>query len=397
MQIDLSEYGRQPTVWLRFRLVTNGSGAYDGWYIDDVEVIDNTTTLPYPFFDDMEDAASDDNWIPSTWGRITTDAHSGTHSWTDSPEGANVPSVFSALVLAGTFDLSHARNPQLSFWHNLQLSTVFCEPGGTAEVGLSVDGGLHWTPLVTYRPPENCWLVFDEGSVSSWTPVQLDLSKYVGLSNVLVRFTVTGNGITNWSIDDVLIDEACPPTVTLTATATQSPTLTYTPTQTPTRTPTTPAPTPTITPTATATATATRSSTATWTFTATATPTTSPSPTPIPCVGDCNHDGIVTVDELALGARIALGGTGEGHVTLANCLAFDADGDGRVSVEEIVQAVNNAVKGCPTSAAPISVSVVRAGGERAHHDRTNREESVSHEVARSTERSRALVRLSGGL
>ena len=95
-QIDLSEYADKSPVWLRFRLVTNGSQPYDGWYIDDVQIIDNTTTIPYPFFDNMESASSDSNWIASTWERIGTDGHSGTDSWTESPNGNSVDDVSSS-------------------------------------------------------------------------------------------------------------------------------------------------------------------------------------------------------------------------------------------------------------------------------------------------------------
>lgn len=60
------------------------------------------------------------------------------------------------------------------------------------------------------------------------------------------------------------------------------------------------------------------------------------------CVGDCNGDNTVTVDEIVRMVNIALG-TQE----LSLCLAADGNGDGQVTVDEIVQAVNNALNGCP--------------------------------------------------
>ncbi|MGH3056040.1 MAG: choice-of-anchor J domain-containing protein, partial [Gaiellaceae bacterium] len=80
-RIDLSQYAFQ-TLWVRFRLVTDAANTYDGWYIDDVSVQNNTAVAGYPFFDNMESAASDGNWIGSTWRRIASDGVSGTHSWT---------------------------------------------------------------------------------------------------------------------------------------------------------------------------------------------------------------------------------------------------------------------------------------------------------------------------
>jgi len=71
--------------------------------------------------------------------------------------------------------------------------------------------------------------------------------------------------------------------------------------------------------------------------TATATAT----PEALTCAGDCNGDGEVTVDEVIVGVNIALG------VTAANvCPAFDPSDDGQVTVDEILLAVNRALTGC---------------------------------------------------
>jgi hypothetical protein len=79
----------------------------------------------------------------------------------------------------------------------------------------------------------------------------------------------------------------------------------------------------------------------------TATPTPTPSPTPSvtpvpPCLGDCNADGTVTVDELIKGVNIALG-----TQRLSACTQFDGNGDGVVTVDELVKAVSKALNGCP--------------------------------------------------
>ena len=59
------------------------------------------------------------------------------------------------------------------------------------------------------------------------------------------------------------------------------------------------------------------------------------------CVGDCNGDGAVTVDELITGVNIALG-----TLPLSRCSKFDTSGDGAVSINELIVGVNNAVAGC---------------------------------------------------
>jgi hypothetical protein len=93
---------------------------------------------------------------------------------------------------------------------------------------------------------------------------------------------------------------------------TPTPTITLTPSTTPTSTPMTPTPTETA-------------------------------PPPPSCLGDCNDDGQVTVDEIILLVNIALGTT-----DISECTAGDFDGGGEITVDEIVAAVNIALDGCPT-------------------------------------------------
>lgn len=79
---------------------------------------------------------------------------------------------------------------------------------------------------------------------------------------------------------------------------------------------------------------------------ATPTPTPSLTPTPSstpvpPCIGDCNADGTVTVDELIKGVNIVLG-----TLPISDCLALDANSDETVTVDELVKAVGAALNGC---------------------------------------------------
>jgi len=61
-----------------------------------------------------------------------------------------------------------------------------------------------------------------------------------------------------------------------------------------------------------------------------------------PCVGDCDGDEEVRVNEIITLVNIALGTT-----SIAECGSGDADGDGQIAIGEIIQAVNSALNGCP--------------------------------------------------
>lgn len=75
------------------------------------------------------------------------------------------------------------------------------------------------------------------------------------------------------------------------------------------------------------------------TLPATRTPTASP--TPLPCAGDCDGDGAITIAEVVRGVGIALA-----RAPMAACNPFDTDADGRVEVAELVAAVVATLQGC---------------------------------------------------
>jgi outer membrane protein assembly factor BamB len=83
------------------------------------------------------------------------------------------------------------------------------------------------------------------------------------------------------------------------------------------------------------------------------------------CAGDCNGDGEVTIDELVIGVDIALD-----VLPLSTCPAFDTGMDGGVSISEVTAAVGNALNGCssPTgNPTPTPVSVADDSVLEHHH------------------------------
>ena len=135
-------------------------------------------------------------------------------------------------------------------------------------------------------------------------------------------------------------DVCVSPFGTVTATATSSPTATSVtpgaPTPTATSSPTATGVTPTVpTPTATASVTATSAPGA-------MTPSATPTAMATTCVGDCNGDRMVAINELILGVNVALNSQ-----PVTACAAFDGDRDGSVAINELVTGVRNALAGCP--------------------------------------------------
>jgi hypothetical protein len=78
----------------------------------------------------------------------------------------------------------------------------------------------------------------------------------------------------------------------------------------------------------------------------------------VPCVGDCDGNGTVTVDEVLKMVNIALGNT-----AVATCTAGDGNCDNAITVDEILTAVNAALSGCAPPPVACGNGVVDAGEE----------------------------------
>jgi len=59
------------------------------------------------------------------------------------------------------------------------------------------------------------------------------------------------------------------------------------------------------------------------------------------CDGDCHGADAVSVVDLIIGVNIALGTS-----SVTQCPAIDSDGNGAVTVDDIIRAVNRALGGC---------------------------------------------------
>ncbi len=184
VQIDLSEFVGSTAI-IRFRLTTNATVNYDGWTIDDIRVEESTTTVSYPFFDDLESGSA--NWLASSWA-IASPGHSGNNSLM---LAAQQSGMYSYLTTAGTVSLIGAKNPQLLFWYKGTM--VYVE--GSDNYGQSGSWSTLWT-----------------GGSTAWQAAQVDLTKYTGLANVRIRFRDHNcAGCGQLSVDDIRIENSVSP------------------------------------------------------------------------------------------------------------------------------------------------------------------------------------------
>jgi len=74
-----------------------------------------------------------------------------------------------------------------------------------------------------------------------------------------------------------------------------------------------------------------------------------------PCVGDCNGDGAVSIADLVTAVNISLGAT-----AVSACPAADRNSDGLVAISELITAVGHGLRGCPPPPTPTASSIASA-------------------------------------
>ena len=195
-RIDLSAY-IGGMIGLRFRLSSNATTQLDGWYIDDIRILNGVLIVSYPFSDNME-SGNPGYFMDSPWGITTTTAHSSPSSWSDSPAGSYANNSDASLRLR--INLATAQMPVLQFWTRFatEVNVDYCR----VEVS---SGGSGWT-IAGY------WT----GSQSTWKLVKIDLTPWAGGSDVRIRWRFTSSGSTvsdGWYIDDISIAETPTPSL----------------------------------------------------------------------------------------------------------------------------------------------------------------------------------------
>ena len=142
------------------------------------------------FEDDMENG--ENGWgTNSPWALTTTTSHSGTHAWTDSPDGNYQNDVNIALRSPQPpLYLTEIDSATLTFWHRYAFA--------------SGDEGNVWVQL---ENEDFIHLKSFTGSQAEWQQAEIDLTPFVGQSirfyfQLLSDASETADG---WTIDDVAV------------------------------------------------------------------------------------------------------------------------------------------------------------------------------------------------
>jgi hypothetical protein len=200
--IDLSAYAGKMT-WIRFSFDTIDSmnNRYQGWFIDDLEVLALEASKTDFFYDSME---STTNWAASgLWrqtGSRSNTVVSGTNRWVYNRSAANTNYSTgvrnSGSLLSGWINLNGLSGATLTFrsWYQTE------------------DTGTKWDRKQVYLTTDgNTWTkVYDvSGVAGQWTQPSLDLGAYAG-QPIRIKFTFDtidagNNNFEGWYIDDVRI------------------------------------------------------------------------------------------------------------------------------------------------------------------------------------------------
>jgi carboxypeptidase T len=161
-------------------------------------LVQDFSLMPFTVVLDDDVEGGNIGWTPTgQWAITTTQSHSPTHSWTDSPAG-NYGNNSNTSITSPLLDLSGVTNTQLSFWHRYDTEAGY----DYCHVEVSTNGGSTWSEVASYN-----------GSHPTWDEVTIALPQLDGVANARVRFrlssdvSVTGDG---WYVDDILVQAVTP-------------------------------------------------------------------------------------------------------------------------------------------------------------------------------------------
>jgi hypothetical protein len=148
-------------------------------------------------------SANNNNGDPnSPWGETRCQTLNGVTYCPNSPAGPKFMIATGdgggspAGLITPPFSLVGVNNPTFNFYTAMNLNF-----GASAKVQISTDGGITFTTLQTWTGPTNVGTA--DGSGTGWLQASINLSAYIGKSNLRIRFLYTGNTGSDWAIDNV--------------------------------------------------------------------------------------------------------------------------------------------------------------------------------------------------
>jgi carboxypeptidase T len=187
-----------------FPTMPNGQRIRFIWRVETGGIVtDDTITKFYNptdiFYDDMETGVAGDNWnINGSWGHTSTgNGYGGSRALSESPSGnyaAGITGTNSTVTWNQTINLSDATAAWLSFW--VRHRSENCRDNLRIEI--STNGGGSYTSLCGKNTiAENFSSLGGQpgltGIRENWTRELVDLTSYLGNSNVRFRFRFNSN------------------------------------------------------------------------------------------------------------------------------------------------------------------------------------------------------------
>ena len=152
------------------------------------------------YADDAESTRA--HWVSATnlstgWDTTRARAHSGTHSFADSPPGYYPDNVSTTFTLDSSFTLSGSA-AELRFWGTWDIETNY----DYARAEISADGGTSWTPLIGKYTSQGSGVSMQTpagspgygGTRHDWVEEVIDLGEYLSGGGKKFRFRFESDG-----------------------------------------------------------------------------------------------------------------------------------------------------------------------------------------------------------
>ncbi len=192
-QIDLSRWKGRHTVYIRFRLGTDGSVTDDGWAIDNVAVREHT---PLPGASSLHERFENglDTWINGGWAVSAVTPYEGGACVLDHVHSTVQGYTDSWLVYGGELDLSGMDDAMVTLYaRGWRGSSNY----GRLTVRLSKDGGVNWHDISGYLAVVDTWGRFQYAVPADYRTagVRIAVSSYAHRYDLDSQFYIDAFGI----------------------------------------------------------------------------------------------------------------------------------------------------------------------------------------------------------